>query len=101
MWILIRDSEFLFDAVSGMKKFGSGIRVKHSRIRNTAFSALCLTCCSPVDEDFSGDTEKENKSLLSLALTAKDINNIRYRVYLCSKPARLSYCLIGMLARKY
>jgi hypothetical protein len=32
-----------------------------------------------VDEDFSGDTEKENKSLLSLALTAKDINNIRYR----------------------
>lgn len=32
---------------------------------------------SPVeDEDMAGDTEKENKSLLSLALTAKDINNI-------------------------
>jgi hypothetical protein len=38
-----------------------------------------------VDEDFSGDTEKENKSLLSLALTAKDINNIRY-TYVASLP---------------
>jgi hypothetical protein len=29
------------------------------------------------EEDMTGDTEKENKSLLSLALTAKDITNIR------------------------